>query len=60
MSDTAPAPSATAAGPARKLRFHVLRHDPHDPSSVPHTYVFEIDEAAGMAVVARKSSAISP
>jgi fumarate reductase iron-sulfur subunit len=54
MSDTAPAPSATAAataaGPARKLRFHVLRHDPHDPSSVPHTDLFEIDEAAGMTL----------
>ena len=54
MSDTAPAPSAiaaaTAAGPARKLRFHVLRHDPHDPSSVPHADVFEIDEAAGMTL----------
>ena len=54
MSDTAPAPSATAAataaGPARKLRFHVLRHDPHDPASVPHTDVFEIDEAAGMTL----------
>ena len=53
MSDTVPAPSATAAtpaGPARKLRFHVLRHDPHDPSSVPHTALFEIDEAAGMTL----------
>ena len=54
MSDTAPAPAATAAataaGPARKLRFHVLRHDPHDPASVPHTDVFEIDEAAGMTL----------
>ena len=54
MSDRATAPSAAAAAaaaaPARKLRFHVLRHDPHDPSSVPHTDVFEIDEAAGMTL----------
>lgn len=54
MSDTAPAESATAAatasGPLRKLRFHVLRHDPRDAQSVPHTEVFEIEEAAGMTL----------
>lgn len=54
MSDTTPDPSATAAatatGPARKLRFHVLRHDPRDPQSVPHTEVFELEEAAGMTL----------
>ena len=52
MSDTATVP-ATAAAPAsapRRLRFHVLRHDPRDPHSVPHTQLFEIEEAAGMTL----------
>ena len=30
------------AGPPRKLRFHVLRHDPRDPQSVAHTEVFDL------------------
>ncbi len=47
MTDTKPPP---AAGPARKLRFHVLRHNPHDAASVPHTETFEIEEAAGMTL----------
>ena len=58
MSDTpaapnAPAPNAAApvpAGPPRKLRFHVLRHDPRDPASVPHIEVFELEEALGMTL----------
>ena len=62
MSDTpaatnAPAPDAgptaaapVPAGPPRKLRFHVLRHDPRDPASVPHIEVFELEEALGMTL----------
>jgi fumarate reductase iron-sulfur subunit len=53
MSQTPSAPAtaaATTSGPPRKLRFHVLRHDPRDPRSVPHTEVFEIEEAAGMTL----------
>ena len=53
MSESPSAPAtaaATASGPARKLRFHVLRHDPRDAQSVPHTEVFEIEEAAGMTL----------
>jgi len=55
MSDTADVPAAAvaataAAGPPRKLRFHVLRHDPRDPRSVPHAEVFELEEAAGMTL----------
>jgi fumarate reductase iron-sulfur subunit len=45
MSQTPSAPAtaaATTSGPPRKLRFHVLRHDPRDPHSVPHTEVFEL------------------
>jgi fumarate reductase iron-sulfur subunit len=38
------------AGPARTLRFHVLRHDPRDPASVPRTETFEVEEAAGMTL----------
>jgi fumarate reductase iron-sulfur subunit len=34
----------------RKLRFHILRHDPRNPQSVPHVETFEIDEAAGMTL----------
>ena len=47
---SAPATAAILSGPARKLRFHVLRHDPRDPQSVPHTEVFELEEAAGMTL----------
>jgi fumarate reductase iron-sulfur subunit len=53
MTDPAAGPSTVTTpgtGAARKLRFHVLRHDPRDPSSVPHTDVFEIEEAAGMTL----------
>jgi fumarate reductase iron-sulfur subunit len=54
MTDSAPAFSAAAtggtSGPPRKLRFHVLRHDPRDPRSLPHTEVFELEEAAGMTL----------
>jgi fumarate reductase iron-sulfur subunit len=44
-----PAPSAAGVTP-RQLHFHVLRHDPRDPASVPHTDVFELEEAAGMTL----------
>ena len=47
MTETTPTPSA---GAPRKLRFHVLRHDPRDPHSVPGTEVFELEEAAGMTL----------
>jgi len=52
MNDAKPAPAAptTPAAPLRKLHFHVLRHDPRDPQSIPHTEVFEIEEAAGMTL----------
>jgi len=55
MTDDRPAPAAPAtapatAGPPRRLHFHVLRHDPRDPASVPHTDVFELEEAAGMTL----------
>ena len=39
-----------AAGPGRLLRFHVLRHDPRDPQSVPRVQTFELEEAAGMTL----------
>ena len=42
-------PTSGAASP-RKLRFHVLRHDPRDPQAVPHVEVFALDEAAGMTL----------
>jgi fumarate reductase iron-sulfur subunit len=49
------AANAAAATPApdaarRMLHFHILRHDPQDPSSVPHVDVFELEEAAGMTL----------
>ena len=40
----------TQAAPSRMLHFHILRHDPHDPASVPHVEVFELEEAAGMTL----------
>ena len=44
-----PVPNA----PRRMLHFHILRHDPQDPASVPHFDMFEIEEAAGMTLVHR-------
>jgi fumarate reductase iron-sulfur subunit len=46
-------PSTTqppADAPPRTLRFHVLRHDPRDPASVPHIDRFVLEEAAGMTL----------
>ena len=37
-------------GPRRMLHFHILRHDPQDPESVPHVDVFELEEAPGMTL----------
>ncbi len=34
----------------RALHFHILRHNPQDPDSVPHTQTFEITEADGMTL----------
>jgi fumarate reductase iron-sulfur subunit len=34
----------------RKLRCHVLRHDPRDKASEPHVETFELEEAAGMTL----------
>jgi fumarate reductase iron-sulfur subunit len=52
MNQDTPAPAAPTApaAPLRKLRFHVLRHDPRNPASVPHFDTFEIEEAAGMTL----------
>jgi fumarate reductase iron-sulfur subunit len=47
-----PAPAVKPApdAPRRMLHFHILRHDPSDPASVPHVDVFELEEAAGMTL----------
>jgi len=52
MNQDTPAPAAPTApaAPLRKLRFHVLRHDPRNAASVPHFETFEIEEAAGMTL----------
>ena len=47
--------AAKAAAPSpdtkrRMLHFHILRHDPQDPGSVPHVDVFELEEAPGMTL----------
>jgi fumarate reductase iron-sulfur subunit len=34
----------------RLLRFHILRHDPRNPESVPGVQIFELEEAAGMTL----------
>ncbi|MBP6106393.1 MAG: fumarate reductase iron-sulfur subunit [Steroidobacteraceae bacterium] len=53
-SVTVSAPSVPAIPPAdapkRMLHFHVLRHDPQDPVSIPHFEVFELEEAPGMTL----------
>ena len=35
----------------RKLHFHVLRHDPRDPTSEPHLENFELDAAENMTLL---------
>src|SRR5512143_792625 len=47
---TAPTAPPVQNAPLRKLRFHVLRHDPRNPASVPHFDTFEIEEAAAMTL----------
>jgi fumarate reductase iron-sulfur subunit len=44
--------AAAAAGnaPARRLKFKVLRHNPHQPGSVPHWQTYELEEAHGMTL----------
>jgi fumarate reductase iron-sulfur subunit len=55
-SDATPSgtvPSTTQSpvdAPPRTLRFHILRHNPRDPASVPHMDSFELEEAAGMTL----------
>lgn len=47
---TPPAAPPAATGPLRHLRFHVLRHDPKDPQSVPRLQTYELEEVAGMTL----------
>jgi hypothetical protein len=48
--------TATAAsngvgqGAGRRLKLNVLRHNPHQPGSVPHWQTYEIEEADGMTL----------
>jgi fumarate reductase iron-sulfur subunit len=35
---------------ARRIRLHVLRHNPRDPASVPRLQSYEVEEAAGMTL----------
>ena len=44
------ADAAPSEASRRMLHFHILRHDPSDPASVPHVDVFEIEEAPGMTL----------
>lgn len=39
----------TAEAP-RSLKFHILRHNPHDPDSRPRVQTFELEEADGMTL----------
>ena len=36
--------------PGRRLRLHVLRHNPQDPASVPHLETFALTESDGMTL----------
>jgi fumarate reductase iron-sulfur subunit len=35
---------------ARRIRLHVLRHNPGDPASVPRLQTYQVEEAAGMTL----------
>jgi fumarate reductase iron-sulfur subunit len=35
---------------ARRIRLHVLRHNPRDPASEPRLQTYEVEEAAGMTL----------
>jgi fumarate reductase iron-sulfur subunit len=34
----------------RRLRIHILRHNPQDPTSSPHQQCFELDDADSMTL----------
>jgi len=52
MSETQPASIAAGQGAAtpRTLRISVVRHNPHDPASVPRLQTYPIEEAEGMTL----------
>jgi fumarate reductase iron-sulfur subunit len=52
MSDTTNIATNTAARPAagEKIRLHVLRYNPADPASVPHTQTYELEQSEGMTL----------
>ncbi len=46
-------PAADAAGKVEagaRIRVHVMRYNPHDPSSVPHLQTYELEQAHGMTL----------
>ena len=47
---TAAAGNGLAQGAGRRLKLKVLRHNPHQPGSVPHWQTYEIEEAEGMTL----------
>ncbi len=42
--------TAVTAGPARRLRFRIMRYNPQEPGSVPRWQTYELDEADGMTL----------
>ena len=47
---TVAAGNGLAQGAGRRLKLKVLRHNPHQPGSVPHWQTYEIEEAEGMTL----------
>jgi fumarate reductase iron-sulfur subunit len=52
MNDTTNIAANTAAPPVtgQKIRLHVLRYNPADPASVPHTQTYELEQSEGMTL----------
>ena len=42
--------NASSGNNHRRLVFHILRYNPHDPESRPHLQRFELEEAHGMTL----------
>src|SRR4029434_9903534 len=46
----APRPGQQSVARGQTIRLHILRHNPADPSSVPHMQTYELEQTDGMTL----------
>ncbi len=49
-ADSKGAATQAGNGAGVKLKFHIMRHNPQDPASVPHLQTYELEQADGMTL----------